>query len=73
MWLWGNIAGGTVLAVHFLDEGETHPQYLGYGALGAEAPLPSPQELLTSIDRIGSHVTQAKRISSYVQVKTALV
>jgi hypothetical protein len=47
MRLWGNIAGGTVLAQHFLNEGETHPEYVGNGALRAEVPLPSAQDLLT--------------------------
>jgi hypothetical protein len=47
MRLWGNIAGGTVLAQHFLHEGQTHPEDVGYAALGAEVPLPSPQDLLT--------------------------
>ena len=61
-----------MLASDFLYEGTTHPESVGYGTLGAEAPLPSTQELLTSIDRIGSQVAKAKRISSYVQVKTAL-
>jgi hypothetical protein len=47
MRLGSNIAGGTVLAQHFLHEGETHPEDVGNGALGAEVPLPSLQELLT--------------------------
>ena len=45
--LWGKIAGGTVLASYGLYAGETHPEYLGYGTLGAEPPLPSTQELVT--------------------------
>jgi hypothetical protein len=47
MQLWGNMAGGPVLAQHFLHAGETHPEDVGNGALGAEVPLPSPQDLLT--------------------------
>jgi hypothetical protein len=47
MRLGGNIAGGAVLAQHFLHEGETHPEDVGNGALGAEVPLPSPQNPLT--------------------------
>jgi hypothetical protein len=47
MRLGGNIAGGAVLAQHFLHEGETHPEDVGNGASGAEVPLPSPQNLLT--------------------------
>jgi hypothetical protein len=47
MRLWSNMAGGPVLAQHFLHEGETHPEDVGNGALGTEVPLPSPQELLT--------------------------
>jgi hypothetical protein len=47
MRLWSKIAGGPVLAQHFLHEGETHPEDVSNGALGAEVPLPSPQELLT--------------------------
>jgi hypothetical protein len=42
-----NIAGGTVLAQHFLHKGETHPKDVSNGALGAEVPRPSPQNLLT--------------------------
>ena len=72
MRLGGHSAGGTVLAQHCLHEGETHPEYVGHGALGAEVPLPSPQNRLTYIDRIGSHVTKAKVLSSYVQGKSAL-
>ncbi len=47
MWLWGNITGGPVLAQHFLNKGATHPKHMGNGALGAEVPLPSTQDLLT--------------------------
>jgi hypothetical protein len=47
MRLWGNIAGGTVLAQHFLHEGKTHPKDVGNAALRAEVPLPSTQDLLT--------------------------
>jgi hypothetical protein len=39
--LWGKIAGGTVLAQHFLHEGKTHPEDVGNAALRAEVPLPS--------------------------------
>jgi hypothetical protein len=72
MRLGGKIAGGPVWAQHFLHEGETYPEEVGNGALGAEVPLPSTQDLLTSINRVGSQVTKAQLISSYVQVKTAL-
>jgi hypothetical protein len=47
MRLGGNITGGAVLAQHFLYEGETHSEDVSNGALGAEVPLPSPQDLLT--------------------------
>jgi hypothetical protein len=47
MRLGGKIAGGAVLAQHFLHEGETHPEDVGNRALGTEMPLPSAQDLLT--------------------------
>jgi hypothetical protein len=47
MRLGSNIAGGPVLAQHVLHEGETHPEEVGNGALGAETPLPRPQNPLT--------------------------
>jgi hypothetical protein len=33
MGLWGDVASGTVLAQHFLDEGETHPEHVRNAAL----------------------------------------
>jgi hypothetical protein len=43
----GNVASGTALAQHFLDEGETDAEHVGNGALRAELPLAGPQDLLT--------------------------
>ena len=71
-WLWGNIAGGPVLAQHFLNKGATHPKHRGHSALRAEVLLTSPPDLLTEIDGIGSHRLHARRDFSYEQVKTAL-
>jgi hypothetical protein len=47
MGLWGNVASGTVLARHFLEEAETHAEHVGNGALRAEVPLAGTQDLLT--------------------------
>ena len=47
MWLWGKIAGGPVLAQHFLNKGTTHPKHMGHSALRAEVLLTGPQDLLT--------------------------
>jgi hypothetical protein len=47
MRLWGNSAGSTVLAQHFLNKGTTHPKHMGNGALRTEALLTGPQDLLT--------------------------
>jgi hypothetical protein len=44
---WGDVASGTVLAQHVLDEGETHAKHVGNGALRAEVPLAGLQDLLT--------------------------
>jgi hypothetical protein len=40
-------ASGTVLAQHFLHEGEAHAKDVGNGALRAELPLAGPQDFLT--------------------------
>ena len=45
--LWGNIAGGTVLAQPFLNKGATHAKHMGNSALRAEVRLAGPQDLLT--------------------------
>lgn len=43
----GNTARGTVLAQHFFHKPETDAEHVGYPALGAEAPLPGVENLLT--------------------------
>jgi hypothetical protein len=47
MGLWGDVASGTVLAQHFLDEGKTHAEHVGNGALRTESPLAGVEDLLT--------------------------
>jgi hypothetical protein len=47
MGLWGNVACGTVLAQHFLDEGKTHAEHVGNAALRAKVPLAGTKNLLT--------------------------
>jgi hypothetical protein len=47
MGLWGNVASGTVLAQHLLDDGETHAEHVGKGAWRAEVPPAGTQDLLT--------------------------
>jgi hypothetical protein len=68
MRFWREVASGTILAQYLLDEGETHAEHVGNGALQAELPLAGTQNLLTSIDRIGSHTNHAKRCLAYDQV-----
>jgi hypothetical protein len=46
MRLWRDITSGTVLAHYLLDEGETHAEPVGNGALRAEAPLAGTENLL---------------------------
>jgi hypothetical protein len=72
MGLWGDVASGTVLAQHVLDEGKTHAEHVGNGALRTESPLAGVEDLLTSINRVCSHTAQASLGFSYDQVKTAL-
>jgi hypothetical protein len=60
MRLGGEVASGTILAQHFLDEGQTYPEDVGNGALRAELPLAGSQDFLTEIDRIGSHTIKTK-------------
>jgi hypothetical protein len=42
MGLWGNIAGGPVLAQHFLNKAATHPKHMGNCALRGEVLLTGP-------------------------------
>ena len=46
----GNGPGGAVLTQHLLDKRETDAEHVGKGALGAESPLPSAENLLTEIE-----------------------
>lgn len=69
MRFWRDVASGTILAQYLRDEGETHAEHGGNGALQAELPLAGTQNPLTSIDRIGSHTNHAKRCLAYNQVK----
>jgi hypothetical protein len=68
----GHVVSGTAWAQHCLDEGEIDAEHVGNGALRAELPLAGPQDLLTSINRIGSHTSHAKQRVSYDQMKTAI-
>jgi hypothetical protein len=67
-----NVPGGAVLTPHLLHKRETHAEYVSNKALGAESPLAGAEDLLTQINRVSSHTTQAMVGFSYDQVKTAL-
>jgi hypothetical protein len=51
---------------------ETHGEYPGNKALGAESARAGAEDLLTPINRVSSHTAQARLGFSYDQVKTAL-
>jgi hypothetical protein len=73
MGLWGDVASGTVLAQHVLNEGKTHAKEVSNATWRAEMPLVGTQDFLTSIDRIGSHAKKPTMSLAYDQVKTALM
>jgi hypothetical protein len=67
-----HVPGGAVLTPHLLHKRETHADYVGNKALGAESPLTGAEDLLTQSNRVSSHTTQTMLGFSYDQVKTAL-
>lgn len=73
IWLGGHAPGGAVWAPHLLHTLETHAEHVGHGALGAKSPLAGAENLLTSINRVRSHIAKALPDLSYDQVKTAII
>jgi hypothetical protein len=65
-------ARGTVLAPHLFNTPETDAEHVGHNPLGAEAPLPGAEHLLTSINRVRSHAAKGMRDLSDDQVKTTI-